>query len=110
MESILTTGLRGRTLHNTIVIQDEWQNASQATAQKVLTRTGKNCKVIVTGSQNQIDSKYVTKYNNGLAVLMGEARERNIATDVNMFAIELTKVVRSEMALFAEELFTKKGK
>ena len=110
MESILTTGLRGRTLHNTIVIQDEWQNASQATAQKVLTRTGKNCKVIVTGSQNQIDSKYVTKYNNGLAVLMGEARERNITTDVNMFAIELTKVVRSEMALFAEELFTKKGK
>ena len=41
---------------------------------------------------------------------MGEARERNITTDVNMFAIELTKVVRSEMALFAEELFTKKGK
>ena len=110
MEAIITTGLRGRTLHNTIVILDEWQNASQATAQKVLTRIGKNCKVIVTGSQNQIDSKYVTKYNNGLAVVMGEARERTIATNVNMFAIELNKVVRSDMALFAEDLFTKKGK
>ena len=109
MESLITTGLRGRTLHNCIVIKDEWQNASQATAQKVITRIGKDCKVIVTGSQNQIDSKYVTKYNNGLAVLMGEARERKISTDINMFAIELKKVVRSDMALFGEELFTSKG-
>lgn len=110
MEAIITTGLRGRTLHNTIVIIDEWQNSSQATAQKVLTRIGKDCKVIATGSQNQIDSKYVTKYNNGFAVMMNEARERKIATNINMFAIELTKVVRSEMALFGEELFASKGK
>jgi PhoH-like ATPase len=107
IESLITTGLRGRTFHNSIVILDEWQNASQATTQKVLTRLGKNCKVIITGSQRQIDSKYVSKYNNGLAVLMGEARDRKIDTDINMFAIELNKVVRSDMAKFAEDLFTK---
>lgn len=109
IESMITTGLRGRTFHNTIVIMDEWQNASKATAQKALTRIGKSCKVIVIGSQRQIDNKWVTKYNNGLAVLMGEARDRGIDTDVSMFAIELKKVVRSDMAKFAEDLFTKKG-
>ena len=87
IDAIITTGLRGRTFHNAIVIMDEWQNASQATAQKALTRIGKNCKVIVTGSNNQIDSKYVTKYNNGLSVLLNEARRRTVSTGINMFAI-----------------------
>ena len=109
MESLITTGLRGRTFHNCVFILDEWQNASQATSQKVLTRVGKNCKVLVTGSQAQIDSKYVTKYNNGLAVLMGEARERSVDVNINPFAIELKKVVRSKMAEFAEKLFINKG-
>jgi PhoH-like ATPase len=108
IDAIITTGLRGRTFHNAIVIMDEWQNASQATAQKALTRIGKSCKVIVTGSNKQIDSKYVTKYNNGLSVLLNEARKQTIDTNINMFAIELKKVVRSEMAMFAEELFTKR--
>lgn len=107
IESMITTGLRGRTFHDTIVIIDEAQNGSIATTQKVLTRIGKNCKVIVIGSQRQIDSKYVNKYNNGLALLMDEANNRNVTTDINMFAIELHKVVRSEMALFAEKLFAK---
>jgi predicted ribonuclease YlaK len=106
IEATISTGLRGKTFHNKIVILDEWQNSAQATAQKVLTRIGKDCKTIVIGSQRQIDSKYVTKYNNGLAVLMGEARDRNITTNINMFAIELSKVVRSDMALFAEDLYT----
>lgn len=108
MQSTITTGLRGKTFHNTIIILDEWQNASQATSQKVLTRVGKDCKVIVTASQAQIDNKYVTKYNNGLAVLMGEARERAVDAEINMFAIELKKVVRSKMAEFAEKLYTEK--
>lgn len=110
MESIITTGLRGRTFHNAIIILDEWQNTSQATCQKVLTRIGKDCKVIVIGSQRQIDNKWVTKYNNGLAVLLSEARDRSIDTPLSMFAIELKKVVRSTMAEFGESLFSKKGR
>lgn len=108
MESLITTGLRGRTFRNAIVILDEWQNTSIATSQKVITRIGDDCKLIVIGSQRQIDNKWVTKYNNGLAVLMEEARSREVETNVNMFAIELKKVVRSEMAKFAEELFSKR--
>ena len=41
-------------------------------------------------------------------MLLNEARKQTIDTNINMFAIELKKVVRSEMALFAEELFTKR--
>lgn len=109
IQSIITTGLRGRTFHDAIVILDEWQNASQSTTQKVLTRIGKNCKVIVTGSQAQIDNKYTSKYNNGFALLLNEARERYIDTGISIFAISLKKVVRSAMAEFGESLFLKKG-
>jgi PhoH-like ATPase len=108
MQAIITTGLRGKTFHNTIFILDEWENASQPTSQKTLTRVGKDCKVLITASQSQIDNKYTNKYNNGLAVLMGEARDQSIATDVSMFAIELKKVVRSKMAEFAEKLYMEK--
>ena len=105
--SIITTGLRGRTFHNKIVIIDEATNLSPATMQKVLTRVGKNCKVIVIGSQLQIDSKYVTKYNNGMAVLLEEAYTNSLDSEIKMFAIELTKVKRSPTVEFAERLFSK---
>lgn len=107
IESMISTGLRGRTFHNTIVIVDEAQNAAPATMQKVLTRVGKNCKVLVIGSQRQIDSSYVNKYNNGLALLMNEAGVKSVDTTIGMFAITLHKVVRSEMSKFAEGLFSK---
>jgi len=105
--SIITTGLRGRTFHDKVVIIDEATNLSPATMQKVLTRIGKNCKVIVIGSQLQIDSKYVTKYNNGMAVLLEEAYTNSLDSDIKMFAIELTKVKRSPTVEFAERLFSK---
>ena len=45
MESMISTGTRGRTFHNSILILDEMQNASPATMQKLLTRIGKNCNI-----------------------------------------------------------------
>jgi len=107
IESKITTGERGRTHHNTILILDEWGSASTATTQKMLTRVGKDCKVIVMGSLNQIDNKFVNRWNNGLAILLDEAYNRKLDTDVKMFAITLDKVVRSEMVEFAEALFSK---
>ena len=81
------------------------QNFSPSTMVKVLSRIGKNCKVILMGSQRQIDSKYVTKWNNGLAVVMNYGAKPDFQTDVTMSMIELKKVVRSNMAEFAERLF-----
>jgi len=106
ISAMIATGLRGRTFHNTIFIIDELQNAGASTTQKILTRVGKNCKVITIGSNRQIDSAYLNKYNNGLSILLDEATNRLVDTDINMFAITLTKVVRSEMSKFAESLFS----
>lgn len=109
IESMISTGLRGKTFHDSIIIIDEAQNTSPATMQKILTRVGKDCKVIVIGSNKQIDNKYITKYNNGFTVMLDEAKTRKIGTDLTMFAIELHKVQRSEMCEFAENVFSSKG-
>jgi len=106
IQGMIATGLRGRTLHNTVVIIDEAQNMGTSTMQKVLTRVGKESKVILVGSQNQIDSSFLTKYSNGLAILIDECRQRKLDTEVNMFAINLHKVLRSPLSEFAEDLFT----
>jgi PhoH-like ATPase len=95
-------GMRGTTLNNKLIILDETQSQSKASLQKMLTRIGKNCKVIVIGSQNQIDNPYVTKHNNGLSVLLEAATKPN---DINMYAIQLKKTVRSRLAEFVEDIF-----
>ena len=106
MEATISTGWRGRTLHNKILILDEWANASLATSQKMLTRVGKDCKVIVIGSLNQIDSPYLSKFNNGLSILLDQAATRSVDTELTLHATTLHRVVRSEMAMFAEHLHT----
>ena len=97
--------LRGRTFTNKIIIIDEVQGQSKASLQKMLTRVGKDCKLILTGSNNQIDSPYVTKYNNGLSVLLNECLKPQDL--ISLYAIKLSRVIRSPMAEFVESAFTK---
>ena len=97
-------GLRGRTFHNTVAIIDESQNMSKASLQKVLTRFGRNCKIIIIGSSNQIDNKFLTKYTNGLSVLLNACTEPQEL--VTMRAVTLQKVPRGAIAEFAENLFS----
>lgn len=105
IEGMIGLGLRGRTFTNTIAIIDECQNMSKATMQKVLTRFGKDCKVILIGSNNQIDNPYLTKYTNGLSVIMDAAKDRSDL--VQMHVVPLNKVLRSPLAEWAEHIFTK---
>lgn len=98
-------GQRGRTYSNSIIIYDEVQNMGQATMQKLLSRTGKNCKVIMVGSNRQIDSRFLTKFNNGMAVILDYCKNPKFQIDVGIFAINLKKTVRSPMADLAERLF-----
>lgn len=105
IQGITTLGMRGRTFSNLYIIIDEFQNMSPQQAQKVLTRIGKNCKVVVLGSQAQIDNKYITKHTNGLGILLNAACKPNHS--ISMVAVDLTRIVRSPMAEFAEHLFSK---
>jgi PhoH-like ATPase len=104
IQGIITLGLRGRTLRNSVIIVDEVANLSKASLQKVLTRVGEHCKVILVGSNKQIDNLYLTKYTNGLSVILDACRQSH--PNVRLHAVTLPKVVRGNIAEFAEDLFT----
>lgn len=106
IKGIITLGLRGRTLRNQVVIIDEASNFSKASLQKVLTRIGEGCKVIIIGSNNQIDNPFLNKYTNGLSTVLDACRRPH--SKVRMHAVTLPKVVRGPIAEFAENLFTTK--
>lgn len=98
-------GLRGRTIDNSVIVIDEAQNISKATMQKILSRIGKHCKVIVIGSFRQIDSKHLTKYTSGLSVLMNATNRTDLPVKIN--AVTLSRVVRGPITELAETLFSK---
>lgn len=53
--------MRGRTLHNAVIILDEGQNTTISQMQMFLTRIGFNSKIIITGDITQIDLPYNQK-------------------------------------------------
>ena len=73
--------------------------------EKILTRVGKNCKVILVGSSKQIDNAYITKHTNGLSIILNATRAQQDVIKVHV--VDLHKVVRSKTAEFAERLFSK---
>ena len=97
--------MRGRTLSNAFIIIDEAQNMSNKTMQMVLSRIDNSCKVVVLGSNKQIDNFYVNKYTNALTTLLKSTKNENNL--VNIFAIKLQKVLRGPITEWAEEIFSK---
>lgn len=59
--------LRGRSLKRQILFVDEAQNTTISQAKGILTRPGEDCKIVIAGCLNQIDTPQVNKRNNGLA-------------------------------------------
>ena len=105
IETMWSGGARGRTISNAVVIIDETQNMANSTLQLILTRIDSSCKVIVLGSNRQIDNQYITKYTNGLTTLLNATKDEH--NEVNLFGIELTKVLRGPVTQFAERVFSK---
>ena len=102
IETMWIGELRGRTISDAFVIVDELQNFSKKSAQLVLTRLNKDCKVVAIGSNKQIDNLYVNKFNNALTTLVESTRERQV---INTWCGELTNVVRGPITEFAESIF-----
>lgn len=98
--------MRGRTFDNAVVILDEAQNLSGKSTLLVLSRIDKTCKLIVVGSNKQIDNMYTNKFINGLSTLMKASKEKH--PEVTLFAGELNKVVRGPITEFAERIFGQK--
>ena len=106
IQTVWVGELRGRTLSNAFVIIDEAQNISKNTMQLILSRLDDSCKVIVIGSNRQIDNMYVNKYTNSLSFLLNEAEKEH--PEINLFCTTLDKVVRGKITQWAERIFEKK--
>jgi len=105
IETMWVGEMRGRTLSNGFIIIDEAQNMSNKTMQMVLSRIDSSCKVIILGSNKQIDNFYVNKYTNSLTTLLKSTQKKSDL--VNTFAIKLEKVLRGPITAWAEEIFDK---
>jgi len=78
---------------------------SNKTMQMVLSRVDSSCKVVILGSNKQIDNFYVNKYTNALTTLLKSTQNDNNL--VNIFAIKLEKVLRGPITEWAENIFSK---
>lgn len=92
--------IRGRSFNDSIIIVDEAQNATVHELKTVITRTGKNSKIVLLGDIEQIDLPYVNKYSNGLTIIIEKLKDTTLTGHINF-----TKGYRSELAnLVAEKL------
>ena len=105
IETMWVGEMRGRTISNSFIIIDEAQNMSNKTMQMVLSRIDNTCKVVILGSNKQIDNFYVNKYTNSLTTLLKSTKDENSL--VNTFAIKLRKVLRGPITEWAEMIFSK---
>ena len=92
--------IRGRSFNDSIIIVDEAQNATVHELKTVITRTGRNSKVILLGDIEQVDLPYVNKFSNGLTIVTEKLKNEELTGHVNF-----TKGYRSELAnIVAERL------
>jgi len=105
IETMWVGEMRGRTISDAVVIIDEAQNMSNKTMQMVLSRLDDSCKVIIVGSNKQIDNFYINKHTNALTTLLKSAYEDY--EGVNVFALRLKKVLRGPITEWAEKIFSK---
>lgn len=85
--------IRGRTFNDSFVMVDEAQNASIHELKTLITRVGKNSKIVLLGDVEQIDTTYLSKASNGLSVVAHKFRNESCAAHVR-----LTKGQRSDLA------------
>ncbi|MBA1148654.1 PhoH family protein [Ectothiorhodospiraceae bacterium WFHF3C12] len=89
--------MRGRTFNDTLLIIDEAQNLSPKQIKGLITRAGRNTKIICLGNVAQIDTPYLTATSCGLTALAQRFRDWPHAGHVTLTAVE-----RSRLALRAE--------
>ncbi len=93
------TYIRGRSLPERYMIVDEAQNLSPHEVKTIITRAGKNTKIILTGDPYQIDHPYLDMNSNGLNYVVEKFKNSPIAGHVT-----LMKGERSELAELAANL------
>jgi PhoH-like ATPase len=91
--------IRGRTFADSIVIVDEAQNATIHELKTIITRIGKNSKIILLGDIDQIDTPYIDKRSNGLSIVIDKFKDSSLAAHIH-----LRKGQRSKLATEASNI------
>ena len=91
--------IRGRTFNDSYVIVDEAQNATVHELKTIITRVGKNSKIVLLGDTDQIDTPYIDRLSNGLSIVVHKFSDRPEAAH-----IQLAKGQRSNIASVASEI------
>lgn len=78
------TFIRGRSIPHQFMIIDEAQNLTPLEAKTIITRVGKNSKIILTGDPMQIDHPYMDNYSNGLSYVIGRFRDSKLAAHITL--------------------------
>lgn len=91
--------VRGITLDDAFIIVDDSQNLNKKNIKDVITRAGKNAKIVFTGDLNQIDNKYIDKESSGLSHAIVKMKELSF---VGIVSLPVT--VRSPLAAAADKL------
>ena len=85
--------IRGRSFNDAVIIVDEAQNATVHELKTVITRTGKNSKIVLLGDVEQVDLPYVNKFSNGLTIVTEKFKPSTLSGHVHF-----EKGYRSDLA------------
>lgn len=86
------TYIRGRSISDRFMIVDEAQNLTPHEVKTIITRTGDNTKIILTGDPEQIDNPYVNLKSNGLSYVAKKLKNYDVAAHVNLISGERSKL------------------
>ncbi|MBI4101616.1 MAG: PhoH family protein [Candidatus Nealsonbacteria bacterium] len=88
--------IRGRSLNNAFIVVDEAQNLTPHEVKTLITRVGKDSKIVLAGDVEQIDNTYVDATSNGLSRAVELLKNHELAAHIT-----LTQGERSELAELA---------
>ena len=92
--------IRGRSILKTYLIIDEAQNMTPTQAKGIITRAGKDTKIILLGDPNQIDRPFLDERTNGLSYASEHMKGSPYAWQISLSAAECE---RSKLAMDAIE-------
>lgn len=84
--------IKGRTIPNSIIMIEEAQDATVSELRAIITRSGENSKVILSGDMDQIDNPHLNIYNCGLTHVIEKLKILDITAHVF-----LSKCLRSTL-------------
>lgn len=92
------TYIRGRSIPQQFMIIDEAQNLTLHEIKTIVTRAGKDTKIVFTGDPEQIDNPYVDSQSNGLSRLIEAIKDEPLAADVELIVWRAKRVGRNGLA------------